>query len=183
MKKLLGIVVLGLLLGGNAFAEMITLTKCHTIESYGSKSVGGVKKNPNDWLSPTFKNWDEQIRHPEFKQYENILYSLDTAAEIITATWVHTDAYLKYSAEVEDYIDDKFVKSKFIITDLGGNIVTATRDSSIKGMKSITEINIDFKTNKIYKNSYTGIVGTDMKTLKDVMTNIKIRNVIQCKRF
>ena len=34
MKKLLGIVVLGLLLSGNAYAQIIEIGKCYTIDGY-----------------------------------------------------------------------------------------------------------------------------------------------------
>ena len=50
MKKLLGIVVLGLLLSGNAYAELITLTKCYILDL---QETGG-----NEIYS--YKNWKQQ---------------------------------------------------------------------------------------------------------------------------
>ena len=187
MKKLLAIIVLSLLLSGNVYAEIITLTKCYTIESNASKIVDGIKKNSDDWTDPTFKNWDEQTKHPDFREYENIpdyeniLYSYDTVDKTITKTVIHTDAYLKHSAE-EGYVTDKFVKISFKITDLGGNILTATTADLVMGnYVQEHKIDIDLKTKKIYVSKIIKYGGTSNTTLKSVITHVKIKNVEQCK--
>ena len=84
IKKLLGIIALSLLLSGNAYAELITLTKCYITDLQ--------ETNGNEIYS--YKNWKEQTADRRI-EYENKLYTLDTVTEVITETIVFKDSYIK----------------------------------------------------------------------------------------
>ena len=140
MKKLLGILVLGLLLSGNANAELITLTKCFvTKERF---SGGGLTKGE------TYKSFGNFVKKNRIGR-ENVLYTLDTVTETITKTVVHKDKYIDDAFKNSSKVINKFYKSIYIITDLGGNVATANA-SNLKIPYTKDEITVDFVTNKVY---------------------------------
>jgi len=91
MKKLLGIVVLGLLLGGNAYAEIITFTKC-AVET-------------NNYIFDTAK----------FERYE---FRFDTTAKTVTLIVERTDKHAKETNEMKHFITEE--KLDFIVDHLAG---------------------------------------------------------------
>ena len=141
MKKLLGIVVLGLLLSGNAYAELITLTKCFVAKE--RFSGGGLTKGK------TYKSFSNFVKINEAR--ENVLYTLDTVTETITKTIVHKDKYIDDAFKNSSKVINKFYKSIYIITDLGGNVATGNA-ANLKFPYTKDEINVDFVTNKVYTN-------------------------------
>ena len=91
MKKILGIVVLGLLLGGNAYAEIITFTKC-AVET-------------NNYIFDTAK----------FERYE---FRFDTTAKTVTTIGERTDKHAKETNEMKHFITEE--KLDFIVDHLAG---------------------------------------------------------------
>ena len=87
MKKLLGIVVLGLLLSGNAYAEIITFNKCYT--SYWSAEN---KSDPSKNYTGSHAGFDEQ-------QYEKRDYIIDLKNNRINTVGIYQDTYLKSQHE------------------------------------------------------------------------------------
>ena len=75
MKKLLGIVVLGLLLSGNAYSETFELSKCHSNKS--------PLKAIND-----YKNWNDYSKGENIK--DNI-YSINPSKETVTNLLIFDD--------------------------------------------------------------------------------------------
>ena len=139
MKKLLGIVVLGLLLCGNAYAELITLTNCYQFKD--QSTVPGDK--PLE-----FRNLKEQTAHREIF-YEDLLFTLDTVTEVVTSTMITKDSWIKSQLENNNYVWDKFAKATYKITDLGGNVATAEGEPSLT-VKS-NKLDLDFVSNKVYR--------------------------------
>ena len=140
MKKLLGIVVLGLLLSGNAYAELITLTKCYILDL---QETGG-----NEIYS--YKNWKQQTADKRI-EFENKLYTLDTVTEVITQTTVFKDSFIKRMRE-SNQIMKKHSKVIFKIVDLGGNVATA-EDTDLGNYFKKNTIDVDFVSNKVYRYS------------------------------
>ena len=91
MKKLLSIIVLGLLLGGNAYAEIITFTKC-AVET-------------NNYIFDTAK----------FERYE---FRFDTTAKTVTLIVERTDKHAKETNEMKHFITEE--KLDFIVDHLAG---------------------------------------------------------------
>ena len=91
MKKLLGIVVLGFLLGGNAYAEIITFTKC-AIER-------------NNYIFDT-------------ESYERYELRFDTTAKTVTKIVEYTDKYIKKYGELKHYVSES--KLDYIVDHLAG---------------------------------------------------------------
>jgi len=91
MKKLLGIVVLGLLLSGNAYAEIITFTKC-AIER-------------NNYIFDT-------------ESYERYELRFDTTAKTVTKIVEYTDKYIKKYGELKHYVFES--KLDYIVDHLAG---------------------------------------------------------------
>ena len=91
MKKLLGILVLGLLLGGNAYAEIITFTKC-AVET-------------NNYIFDTAK----------FERYE---LRFDTTAKTVTLIIERTDKHAKETNEMKHFITEE--KLDYIVDHLAG---------------------------------------------------------------
>ncbi|MDA9861721.1 hypothetical protein N9C51_05235 [Candidatus Pelagibacter sp.] len=91
MKKLLGIMVLGLLLGGNAYAEIIKFTKC-AIER------------------------DNYIFDTE--SYERKEFRFDTTAKTVTQITEYTDKYIKKYGELKHYVSES--KLDYIVDHLAG---------------------------------------------------------------
>ena len=186
MKKLLGIVVLGLLLGGNGYAELITLNKCFLEKyvyvdksSHTKKLVNGVVKTIPKPSTKTetykFKSFREHYSHPEFKHQENLLYTLDMVTEIITRTIVNSDSYID-SFLKKGHVVDKYNKDQYSITDLGGNIASAEILNTKKNIL-VDKIDVDFVLNKVfatYKTSYEFKGGVSSSTT--------ISKIYKCKR-
>ena len=139
-KKLIGIVVLGLLLSGNAYAELVTLTKCYITDLQ--------ETNGNEIYS--YKNWKEQTADRRI-EYENKLYTLDTVTEVITETIVFKDSYIKNMKKTNTIVK-KFAKNIFKIVDLGGNVATA-EDTNLGSYFKVNTIDVDFVSNKVYRYS------------------------------
>ena len=135
MKKLLGIVVLGLMLSSNANAELITLKDCY---QYKDQSTDG-----NDVYE--FKSLKEQTAHKDI-HYENLLFTLDTVTEVITQTQILKESYIEGMLKNNNYIMEKHQKLVFRITDLGGNVATAVYKGSYEN-----KIDVDFVANKVYR--------------------------------
>ena len=140
MKKLLGIVVLGLLLSGNAYAELITLTKCYILDLQ--------ETDGNEIYS--YKNWKQQTADKRI-EFENKLYTLDTVTEVITQTTVFKDSFIKRMRE-SNQIMKKHSKVIFKIVDLGGNVATA-EDTDLGNYFKKNTIDVDFVSNKVYRYS------------------------------
>ena len=127
MKKLLGIVVLGLLCCNVGFAELITLKKCYIIDF--------IQSDTDETYS--FNSWEEQKASPRIFAEEN-LFTLDTVVETITATTYFKNSYIKRMKEV-NIIQPKINKQIYKIVDLGGNVATAeyfSNDPDIKKKKN-----------------------------------------------
>jgi len=116
MKKLLGIIVLGLLLSGNAYAEYYEFNKCTTIEftrdgnttkytnnfdqhnyeilGKGSEFYRGRVKKLYDlkweYLSKFYS------KEQKIKKKDDVLYSIDSDNGLIIETTVWTDEYVQY---------------------------------------------------------------------------------------
>ena len=137
MKKILGIVVLGLLFSGNTYAELITLKDCYQFKDQTTGKFDTYE----------FKNLKEQSMHKSIN-YENLLFTLDTVTETITQTQVLKDSYIESMYKNNNYLMEKHQKLIFRITDLGGNVATAIADT-----KSHTEnkIDVDFVSNKVFR--------------------------------
>ena len=186
MKKLLTIVVLGLLLNGKAYAELITLTKCY-IEKYvhldktshTSKIVNGVvKRTPEPSTTTTtyrFNNFEEHYSHPEFNHQENLLYTLDTVTEIITRTIINSDSYIENFLK-KGVVVDKYSKDQYRINDLGGNVASAEILNKRKNIV-VDKIDVDFVSNKVFatlKLSYNFEDGSTANTTSS--------RIYKCKR-
>jgi len=91
IRKLLGIIVLGLLLGGNANAEIITFTKC-AIER-------------NNYI------FDTEI-------YERNELRFDTTAKTVTKIVEHTDKYIKKYDELKHFVSES--KLDYMVDHLAG---------------------------------------------------------------
>ena len=91
IRKLLGIIVLGLLLGGNANAEIITFTKC-AIER-------------NNYIFDT-------------EMYERYELRFDTTAKTMTKIVEYTDKYIKKYGELKHYVFES--KLDYIVDHLAG---------------------------------------------------------------
>ena len=137
MKKLLGIVVLGLLLSGNAYAQLITLKKCYTVNF---KSSDGRK-------APTYKSFEDSQRINN--DLDDQLYTLDTVTETITFTMVNSQIAIDEWFEVHKKILPKIIKETYKIIDLGGNVATAIPAKKQDWVKE-EKIDVDFENAKVY---------------------------------
>ena len=92
MKKLLAIVVLGLLLSGNGYAKEIYLS-CDSYRVVGHYKSGGVSDEPggDDELDTTFKINTDKERIYEFNKFVNEFY------ERKDATW--SEAYIQWKMD------------------------------------------------------------------------------------
>ena len=120
--------------------KIITLTKCYItdLQETNGKEVY------------SFKNLKEQTLDKRI-EYENKLYTLDTATGVITQTTVFKDTFLKRMRKNNQFLK-KHAKVIFKIVDLGGNVATAEDTDLGKWFKKNT-IDVDFKTNQVYRYS------------------------------
>ena len=168
MKNLFGIVVLGLLLSGSAYAELITLTKCYitSLSESGSDEAYTSKYEYNSWKE---QNSDQPSPGIYRVQYENRLYTLDTVTEVITSTIVNRDSYIKRMKKNNNLVVKKFDKIQFQIVDLGGNVATGESMDKCSFQTKHT-IDVDFVSNVVYtymKSDYgNGVKSTTSFTEK-----------------
>ena len=137
MKKLLGILVLGLLLSGNAQAQLITLKECYTISF---KSSDGRKGN-------TYKSFKDSQKI--INEVDDQLYTLDTVMETITHTYVWTDFRIDEWYKEYGTVLPKIQKEVFKIVDLGGNVASAEAITPNSFFKE-NRIDVDFEGAKVY---------------------------------
>ena len=151
MKKLLGIIVLGLLLGGNAYAKLITLKKCYTTKF----------KSSDDRVIKIYKSFAEEQKI--VNSMDDQLYTLDTESKTITYTIVWSENAIENHAKYYNGILPKIHKTIYKIIDLGGNFATAIpaeKDGWVKEEK----INVDFENSKVYLY-ITSDLGAGMTTV------------------
>ena len=100
MKKLLGILVLGLLLGSNAVAEIIDLNKCFTNTKKGkvvansweeSTNKSHIGKDPK----PTEEKYSRKIVIYKGPLSEDNIYSINGETGIVTNILIWKDAFLR----------------------------------------------------------------------------------------
>jgi len=138
MKKLfLSILVAGLLLSGNAYAELVTLKKCYIINF---KSSDGRKGN-------SYKSFEDSQR--AVNSIDDELYTLDTVTETITRTTVWSQSTIDDNFDVYGTVLPKIYKEIYKIVDLSGNFVTATPPEK-KGWVKEEKIDVDFDMAKVY---------------------------------
>ena len=125
-----------------SYAELITLTNCYI-----------VKYDDTDGENFSYRNFDEQTSAMTsaglyIHNFENRLYTLDTITEVITETRVIRDSYINRQKQRNNLIIKKYQKIIFKVTDLGGNVATAT-DIDLGDLLDHT-VDVDFATNKVY---------------------------------
>ena len=121
MKKLLGILVLGLLLGGNVYAEIITFSKC-AHERHDFKFQSNI--------------------------YKKSMRIIDTDKKIISFTTIFTDEHFKKifernSEERQYYFEETKIHS------FNEHIVKTKREIEINNMIDSNESIYDLKKKKI----------------------------------
>ena len=130
MKKLLAIIVLGLLWSGNVFAEIITLHKC--------KDEGEKKMQPN-----------------EERKYFTIDLKNKKVTKVITYSDKHHKAILKYNKENPD---KQLLANKTLIIErdifyADENIIKAKKETDLNSnWLQIDNVEIDLKRYKIYNS-------------------------------
>ena len=160
MKKLLSIIVLGLLLSGNAYAEFIELKKCFKSAGYGfgNDEYDTIGKSWDSWL-PRYiytgdfdkcRDFDMNIVFSEKKNYsecylKNNLNHLTSSEDVIIdgVTW---------TSDVNPSIDPKDWKKLNWYSD---NIFSiSTSDGTITNLKITNQevINFRIKWEKFYAN-------------------------------
>ena len=127
MKKLLGILVLGLLLSGNAYAKIIELKKC---------SVGDKKFNPN--------------------RYEKRSYVINTGKSLVQRVIVLTDRYYEEQKKefLKEFGDteglDKISIMNFKIEYSDSNYAKAVKQwTDSTGATIYTSLEIDIKKKRV----------------------------------
>ena len=153
MKKLLAIIVMGLLWGNVGFAQIITLNKC--------RDLGDKKMNP-----------------AEEKNY----YTIDLKNKKLTNVIIYTDEYYflwQKSAEKYPALKDTFLGEKTIVADYtiyydDENIVKAKHSGLYKdGIRFAAEYEVHLKNFKIYA---TSILTNDFKP----SVNKNVKTQLQC---
>ena len=174
MKKLLGIVVLGLLWCNVGLAEYIELNKCFTVERTRSGEVEKVATHFDDSYNYTYVT--KEVVNEDTKKYllkyykaddkikkwEDVLYTINTSAGTVNRTHIWSDEFIKFvdrlyiaqyeSGEiiVKPSSFEKVTTEKFIIESFtGGFIVT----EELKNFFKEDKINIDLKNSIIYLSS------------------------------
>jgi|TARA_Y100000294_G_C8484002_1_gene307958 hypothetical protein len=106
MKKAIAVIILGLLWSSVGFAEYFELNKCFTLELTKS---GKVKKiathfedsyNYNELTEEGMKDFPDRLKYykvgDKIKQYEDVLYTIDTSAGTVDKTYIWSDEYSKF---------------------------------------------------------------------------------------
>jgi len=154
------------------FAEYFELNKCFTLELTKS---GKVKKiathfedsyNYNELTEEGMKDFPDRLKYykvgDKIKQYEDVLYTIDTSAGTVDKTYIWSDEYSKFidrlflsqyeSGElpIKMLPWQKVSTEKFTIESYtGGFIVT----KSLKDLFKEDILNIDLKNSIVYVNS------------------------------
>ena len=122
MKKLLGIVVLGLLLSGNAYAESITLDKCRDVD-------------------------DKEMDYNKEKYY----FTIDYKSNEVTEVWIYTNEWVSFQKEMretpglEGLPTDKTVIIKRNIYHKDKIIINAKREKKFIDAIEYSEATIDLE--------------------------------------
>ena len=99
MKKLLGILVLGLcLVCNNSFAELIEFKKCWIKEYDSTRSLMDkplVFESWDDWNKQTGLGMEWGGVKGSDVPYEDVVFTVDTANGTVIKSTIHTDEYLK----------------------------------------------------------------------------------------
>jgi S1-C subfamily serine protease len=162
MKKLLGILVLGLLLSGNAFADIL-LNKCVNVEK--DNTISKLKEN---------------IRHEYYISFnEGKVYYTYVGDRSLT------DFLNKKREEAGSKVKSRTTNKVYSITFVDDKILTAEFDETDEHGTSLKkEIEIDFETNRVSKFVY-GLNNPGKKVskmMKDLYERTDGRpfNLLQC---
>ena len=154
MKKLLSIVVLGLLLSGNAYAEIYEMNKCYWKEFKSFEVQPGGYVSKQDINSPYVK-YPEKVSMYKVGQMlqekEDDVFTVNTDSGLITNTKIYTDEFRKYRDSVSAAwgYNEKYPKissRNFIITNYtAGYIVGEDRRRD-----HVYTIEVDLKNGAAY---------------------------------
>jgi len=164
MKKLLGIVVLGLLLSGNAYAKIFVLNKCW--EPIEKNAYGDKVKN--------FKEFKK------IKEIEDHIIKIDSEKMIIVKRYVHDD-----EKNINPSDRDRFIE--FEIYNFKNNIIKG----NVRDRWSLEEIiNSQKKKDKYQtaKEHHGKLINVDLNSKKAAIWNSKqdketIKFDISCKLY
>ena len=172
MKKAIAVIILGLLWSSVGFAEYFELNKCFTLELTKSGKVKKIATHFEDsynYIELTeegMKDSPDRLKYykvgDKIKQYEDVLYTIDTSAGTVDKTYIWSDEYSKFidrlflsqyeSGElpIKMLPWQKVSTEKFTIESYtGGFIVT----KSLKDLFKEDILNIDLKNSIVYVNS------------------------------
>lgn len=123
MKKLLSILVLSLLFGGSAFAEVITFSKC-AHERYDFKFPSNI--------------------------YEKVVRIIDTDKKIVSKIVIFTDEHVKKTNEEHPEVEQgKYYFGESKIHSFNEFVVKTKYKTEINNVKDIQETIYDLKSKKI----------------------------------
>ena len=140
MKKLLGIVVLGLLLSGNAYAKIIELGKCYSLDQYNPLSVKS-KWNINDF----------NILAKYYYRFVDP-YKLDSNSRWVVKEDDFADNLDYHNVLIEEgYIPIDLFDKSIITINLNNNLITRVQEISVDRLK-ITQKEYNLLVNIKKKN-------------------------------
>jgi len=179
MKKLLGIVVLGLLWCNVAVAKLIEYKKCFPIMENGVETIE-IWKSWDEWNKYIGGYHDYGLSTGENKllyegpRYDDIIFSIDTETGLITKLVIYNDQWLvaDYNYQKQFHRDnpkefasiykhshgktfpsfiEKFKKNIFEPTNYAGDILEAIYIQQIDGRYAWKDtINLNLKSNEIH---------------------------------
>ena len=162
MKKLLGIVVLGLFVCSNAYA--ITLSKCYRSEA--TKSYSG------DQFADKENEFNEAI-------LDDYYFRVDFENNVVTKVLILSDEELKKRKTnplFKDRPAEKIVNAYYQMTFADKNFIKAFHKIYEGVLSSKTEIIIDLKKNTVTENTYIELSGESKFLMSGELTCIKSKD-------
>ena len=166
MKKFLVIIVLGLLLSGNAYAKIITLEKCYTntykneytevtnegvrgpiVTEYGPNDKSWSKKSYEDYMNHKIKGYkkpfdpriDKNTKSNKEERKDKSKTTIDTKNKLISFITFSSPEISKHNVQINDYTD---------------GVVFADEEWDVTGESGWARWQINFKENTIFQKEY-----------------------------
>ena len=162
MKKLLMILVMGLLLSGNAYA--ITLSKCYRSEA--------VVFHSGDKFADKENEFDEA-------KLDDHYFRVDFENNIVTKVFILSDEELKKRKTnplFKDRPAEKIVNSYYQMTFADKNFIKAFHKINEGVLSSKTEIIINLEKNTVTENTYIELSGESTFLMSGELTCIKSKD-------
>ena len=170
MKKILAVIVISLLWGGNAFSELYDFKNCYPTKTIITDDTGKIKEIPGA------KSWSQIVKKSEGGVID-IVWTVNIANGIVTETIQYSPEHVKKInnrfkdlKNAEDFLIKTIMQNPYQITNAAAGIITAAKIKRKGVVIERWKILVEGKSGKV----------TSQYTREIVNNTVTKEEIIQC---